>query len=66
MLVARADADAALDQMLLEILHIIRRRCLWWPAQPCRKTLTRAQVAGLWCRSTQRKARNERPIAKRF
>ena len=28
-LVARADAGAALDQMLLEILHIIRRRRLW-------------------------------------
>jgi hypothetical protein len=46
-LFARADADAALHQMLLEILHVIRRRCLRRPPEPSRKPLAGAQVATL-------------------
>ena len=50
-LVARADACPALDQMLLEMLHIIRRRRLWRAPEPGRKPLAGAQVAGLGCRA---------------
>jgi ATP-dependent helicase/nuclease subunit A len=46
-LIARADARPALNQMLLEILHIIRRRRLWRAPEPGRETLASAQVAGL-------------------
>ena len=50
-LVARADAGAALDQVLLEILHIIRRRGLRRPIEPGRKPLACTQVTGLGCRT---------------
>ena len=46
-LVARANADAAFNQVLLEILHVIRRRSLWRAPEPSRKTLAGAQVTGL-------------------
>jgi hypothetical protein len=46
-LVARADADTALDQMLLKILHIVRCRRFWRPPEPSPETLTSAQVTGL-------------------
>ena len=42
-LVACADADAALHQMLLEVLHIIRRRRLWRAPEPGRKSFAGAQ-----------------------
>ena len=50
-LVLCADADAALDQMLLEIFHIVWRGRIWRPPQPSRKTLAGTQMAGLGCRT---------------
>ena len=50
-LVTRADAGPALDQMLLEILHIVWLGSLWRASEPSRKTLTGAQVTGLGCRA---------------
>lgn len=50
-LVARADANVALHQMLLEILHIIRCCRFRRPSQPCRKPLARAQVTCMGCRA---------------
>jgi len=41
----------ALNQMLLEILHIVWLGSLWRASEPSRKTLTGAQVAGLRCRA---------------
>jgi hypothetical protein len=50
-LVARADADAALHQMVLEILDIIWRGSLWPASEPGRKSLAGAQMTGLGCSS---------------
>jgi hypothetical protein len=50
-LVARADAGPVLDQMLLELRHIVWRGSLWRASEPSRKTLTGAQVTALGCRA---------------
>ena len=50
-LVARTNAHAALDQMLLKPLHIIRRYHLWCSPQPCCETLAGPQVTALRCRA---------------
>lgn len=49
--IARADAGAGLNQMLLEIADVIWLRCLWRTPKPGRKPLARPQVSDLRCRS---------------
>jgi transposase len=46
-LIAGADTRAALDQMQLEVLHVIRCRSLRRSPEPGRKPLAGSQVAGL-------------------
>jgi len=46
-LIVGADTRAALDQMQLEVLHVIRCRSLRRSPEPGRKPLAGSQVAGL-------------------